>query len=162
MAIISGIGGAGITPDPELSVTAPGALQIGSTGNQGTVVLFGASTGSVQVNSASLGGALDINAGYATPAPSTVTGAAATITTSTPSLIINASVSINLTLPTASSYSGFVFKLKNIAAQSVNSATANIVLLSGGGAVTTIITSTAGKWAELQSDGTNWQIMASN
>lgn len=165
MAIISGIGGAGITPDPELSVTSAGTLQIGSTGNQGSVVLFGASTGSVQVNSASTGTSFNINAGYASPAPTTLLGFATsvTITTSTPSIIINNSVNLTMTFPSATAYPGFIFKMKNLSVNAVSSATSNIVLLSGGAAGTPIfVSAAANKWAEIQSDATNWQFMSSN
>jgi hypothetical protein len=36
------------------------------------------------------------------------------------------------------------------------------VPLAGGAAGTAILAATAGKWADISSDGTNWVIMASN
>jgi len=78
------------------------------------------------------------------------------------SLIFNGSGSITVTLPTASSFSGRVLILKTIAAQTVVSASSNVVPLAGGSAGTAILAATAGKWAMLQSDGSNWIIMEAN
>jgi hypothetical protein len=55
-----------------------------------------------------------------------------------------------------------LLSLKLIAAFAVNSASANVVPLAGGAAAAPILTGAAGKYATLQSDGTNWQIMAAN
>jgi hypothetical protein len=64
-----------------------------------------------------------------------------------------------VTLPAASSYTGRVVVLKTIQAQAINSASSNVVPLAGGAAGTAIVSGTAGNWAELVSDGTNWLIM---
>jgi len=64
-----------------------------------------------------------------------------------------------VTLPAASSQSGRVVVLKTIQAQAINSASSNVVPLAGGAAGTAIVSGTAGNWAELVSDGTNWIIM---
>ena len=64
-----------------------------------------------------------------------------------------------VTLPAASSYTGRVVSLKTIQAQAINSASSNVVPLAGGAAGTAIVSGTAGNWAELVSDGTNWLIM---
>jgi hypothetical protein len=63
------------------------------------------------------------------------------------------------TLPAASGYTGRVVVLKTIQAQAINSASSNVVPLAGGAAGTAIVSGTAGNWAELVSDGTNWIIM---
>ena len=65
-----------------------------------------------------------------------------------------------VTLPTASSFSGRQILIKTIQAQTVVSASSNVVPLAGGAAGTAILAATAGKWALLISDGTNWIIMA--
>lgn len=78
------------------------------------------------------------------------------------SIIFNGAGSLTITLPTASSFSGRILRIKTIAAQTVVSATSNVVPLAGGAAGTAILAATAGKWADLQSDGSNWIIMASN
>lgn len=78
------------------------------------------------------------------------------------SVIFNGSGSITFTLQAASSYVGRMLYVKTVAAQTVISASSNVVPLAGGAAGTAILAATAGKWAILQSDGTNWIIMASN
>ena len=65
-----------------------------------------------------------------------------------------------VTLPTASSFAGRQIWIKNIQAQLVNSASSNVVPLAGGAAGNAILTAVAGRWAMLESDGTNWVIMA--
>jgi hypothetical protein len=50
----------------------------------------------------------------------------------------------------------------NYQAQTLVSASANVVPLVGGAASTAILAATAGKWATLLSNGTNWAIMQSN
>lgn len=65
-----------------------------------------------------------------------------------------------VTLPSASSYTGRQVTFKTIQAQALNSNSSNVVPLIGGAASTSILTGTAGKWAILVSDGTNWVIMA--
>lgn len=65
-----------------------------------------------------------------------------------------------VTLPAAASWTGRRIVIKTIQAQAVNSASSNVVPLAGGAAGTAIVTGTAGNWAELVSDGTNWVIMA--
>jgi hypothetical protein len=76
-------------------------------------------------------------------------------------VICNGTASITVTLPTASSWVGRKVRVKTIAAYTVISASSNVVPLAGGAAGTAILAATAGKWAELVSDGSNWIIMAS-
>lgn len=77
------------------------------------------------------------------------------------SLIFNTSGTHTLTLLAAATFPGKIFTMRTIAAQLINSATSNVIPLVGGSASASILPATAGKWATLQSDGTNWQIMAS-
>ena len=65
-----------------------------------------------------------------------------------------------VTLPAAASYTGRVVTIKTIQAQAVNSASSNVVPRAGGAAGTAIVSGTAGNWAKLVSDGSNWVIMA--
>ncbi len=74
-------------------------------------------------------------------------------------LICNGSASITVTLPDAATNTGREIMLKTIAAFTVVSASANVMPLAGGSAATAILDATAGKWATLVSDGTNWLIM---
>jgi hypothetical protein len=75
-------------------------------------------------------------------------------------IICNGTASITVTLPAASGTPGRAVRIKTIAAYTVISASSNVVPLAGGAAGTAILAATAGKWAELVSDGTNWIIMA--
>jgi len=64
--------------------------------------------------------------------------------------------SCTVTLPTASSYSGRVLHFQNYQAQTLVSASSNVVPLAGGLAGTAILEAVAGANATLVSDGTNW------
>ena len=76
-------------------------------------------------------------------------------------LICNGTATITATLPAASTQVGREITIKTIAAFTVVSASSNIVPLAGGAAGTAILPATAGAWAKLVSDGTNWIIMQS-
>ena len=76
------------------------------------------------------------------------------------SLIFNGTGSITLTLLAAATYPGKILYVKTIAAQTVVSASSNVKPIDTDTAGTAILAATAGKWAMLQSDGTNWVIMA--
>jgi hypothetical protein len=67
--------------------------------------------------------------------------------------------SCTVTLPAAASYPGREIMLLNYQAQTVISASSNVVPLAGGAAGTAILAATAGKWCTLVSDATNWLIM---
>jgi hypothetical protein len=75
-------------------------------------------------------------------------------------IICNGTASITVTLPAASTQVGREISLKNIAAFTVDSATANVVPLAGGAAGTAIL-ATAGTWVTLVSNGASWVIMQS-
>lgn len=77
-------------------------------------------------------------------------------------VICNGSASITATLPAASAFPGRRIVLKTIAAFTVVSASSNVVPLDTATAGTAILAATAGKWAELVSDGSNWVIMSGN
>jgi len=64
-----------------------------------------------------------------------------------------------VTLPTASSNTGRVLNFKNYQAQTVVSASSNVVPLTGGAAATSILLASSGDQATLVSDGTNWLLM---
>ena len=74
-------------------------------------------------------------------------------------VICNGTGSIIVTFPAASSWTGREVMIKTIAAQTVVSASSNVVPLAGGAAGTAILAASAGAWATLVSDGTNWVIM---
>ena len=77
-------------------------------------------------------------------------------------IICNGTATITATLPTASAWTGREIMLKTIAAFTVISASSDVVPLAGGAAGTAILAATAGRFATLVSDGTNWIIMQAN
>lgn len=79
----------------------------------------------------------------------------------TDSWIINnkSGSSCTVTLPSASANVGRVLHFLNHQAQTLVSASSNVVPQSGGAAGTAILAATSGDWATLVSDGTNWVIM---
>lgn len=99
--------------------------------------------------------------GFQTAPPTTKTANYTQLTTDY-SLIFNGAGSLTLTLLAAATYPGKQLLIKTIAAQTVISNASNVVPQAGGAAGTAILAGTAGKWAILISDGTSWQIMASN
>jgi hypothetical protein len=64
--------------------------------------------------------------------------------------------SCTATLPAASSYTGRVLHFQNYQAQTLVSASSNVVPLAGGAAATSILLASAGDSATLVSDGSNW------
>ena len=100
--------------------------------------------------------------GFPRAAPVAVITSTHTVGTTTAWLIVDYAGTVTLTLPSASTYSGREIMLKTIRAQSVISASSNVVPIDSNVAGTAILPATAGKWATLVSDGTNWQIMQSN
>lgn len=77
-------------------------------------------------------------------------------------IICNNATGVTITLPSAAVWPGRKITVRTIAAGAVTSASSNVVPAAGGAAGTAILAATAGKWASLQSDGTNWQIQLSN
>lgn len=94
--------------------------------------------------------------------PNTLTGTSGAVGGTDSSVTVNASGSFTLTLPSASGNAGRIISLRSIAAQTVVSNSSNVVPLAGGAAGTALLAATAGKWATLQSDNTNWIITAAN
>jgi hypothetical protein len=64
-----------------------------------------------------------------------------------------------VTLPTASSWSGRTLTFKNMQAQTLVSASSNVVPIDSTVAGTAILLAVVGNWATMVSDGTNWVIM---
>lgn len=76
-------------------------------------------------------------------------------------IVCNGAASITVTLPAAASWPGRVIHIKTIAAQTVVSASSNVLPINSATAGTAILAATAGSWARLVSNGTNWVVMAS-
>jgi hypothetical protein len=64
-----------------------------------------------------------------------------------------------VTLPTPSSYVGRQITFKNMQAQTLVSASSNVVPIDSTSAGTAILLAVVGNWATMVSDGTNWVIM---
>lgn len=92
------------------------------------------------------------------------TAATATVdATDTCMVFNNASANTTVTFPAAASCPGRTLRMKNLSGTyTVISGASNVVPLAGGAAGTAILAATAGKWADLESDGTNWVITAAN
>ena len=106
---------------------------------------------------------LHINGSISRNAPVVVNAATDTVAVTTSWIIVTyATGNCQLTLPTASDWTGRELMIKTTVAQTVTSDASNVVPLAGGSAGTAILSATAGKWATLVSDGTNWIIMQAN
>ena len=75
---------------------------------------------------------------------------------------VSNSTTTDVNLPSASFWPGREIMIKTITNQAVNSFSTNIFPLTGGALSSNILTNTAGKFATLVSDGTNWQIRQAN
>lgn len=103
-----------------------------------------------------------------------VIGSGSAVTTNPPSAVTatysmtnnDATLSVGanstITLLTPSACAGRILHVFNTGAFSLTSASSNVVPVGSTTAGTAILAATAGKWAELQSTGTNWQIIANN
>jgi hypothetical protein len=77
-------------------------------------------------------------------------------------VIIDRASTTTVVLPVAVTYPGRRLRIVTRQAQSVLSSQSNIIPQAGGAATNAILAATAGKWADLESDGANWLITASN
>ena len=92
-------------------------------------------------------------------APVTKTGDF-TVATTESYLINNKSGSACVvTLPSATTFVGRKIVFTNYQAQAIDSASSNVVPILGGSPGTSIVGATAGDWAAIISDGTNWLIV---
>lgn len=120
-----------------------------------SVTVTGAISGaSVAVSGKLNGTQLDLNA------PVTKT-ASFTLGDTENFVVCNGAGSITVTFPTASANSGRVVWIKTIAAQTVVSASSNVKPIGSNTAGTAILAASAGAWAMLVCDGTDWIVMAS-
>ena len=89
----------------------------------------------------------------------TETAATRTVALTDRYIICNRAGTVTLTLPAAATYPGYEFTVKTITANTVVSASSNVVPVTSATAGTAILAATAGRWADLRSDGTNWVIV---
>jgi len=128
--------------------TATERMRIDSTGNVGIGTTTNLST-------------LTVNGSFASKSPSTVSAATYTVAATDGSLRFT-TTNCTVTLPAAASYPGRILYLNTITANSVISASSNVIPLGSNTAGTAILAATLGKFAMIQSDGTNWITMMSN
>jgi hypothetical protein len=117
-------------------------------------VTGGVSAASVSATGALNGTQLDLNA------PVTKT-ASFTLGDTENFVVCNGTGSITVTFPTASASTGRVVWIKTIAAQTVVSASSNVLPIGSATPGTAILAGSAGANAMLVCDGTNWVIMTS-
>lgn len=100
----------------------------------------------------------------ALPTESMVTETAATRSVALTDKFItcNRAGTITLTLPSAASYPGHEFNVRTITANTVVSASSNVQPITSATAGTAILAATAGKWADIRSNGTDWVIVRAN
>jgi hypothetical protein len=117
-------------------------------------------TGSAnQTLSAGSGGAslTWVNPSLISAAPVTIAATPGTVAATESFVIVNVAGTTTLTLPTATA--GKMLIIKTIEPQLVNSASSNVIPVTGGAAGTAILTATDGQSAILVGNGTNWEIM---
>lgn len=69
---------------------------------------------------------------------------------------------MTVTLPAGAKYTGRYLRFLSLVAFTTSSASANVIPLGAGAAGTAILAAAAGRWCEMQYDGTNWRIMRAN
>ena len=123
--------------------------------------VFISSSGNVGIGTPTSTTLLTVNGPIALKAPSTVNASTYTVS-STDSSLRFTTTNCTVTLPTASSFTGRILYINTITANSVDSASSNVIPLGSNTAGTAILAATAGKFTMLQSDGSNWITMMSN
>ena len=150
---------------------ASGLSLVGDVTNTGTISL----QGEVIVNPGDLVGTIDLatqvsgvlpiaNGGTGLAARPTVATKTADFTLAdTEGWVINNKTgsTCTATLPAASAWAGRAVTFKNLQAQTLVSASSNVVPIGSATPGTAILPATVGAWATLVSDGTNWVVMAS-
>lgn len=112
--------------------------------------------------SSGLGGNAIVNSWSLTKTPNVQTGATYTVGQYDISIIANRAGTITMTLPAAAGSTGRKLRFATRQAQTVVSASSNVVPITGGAAGTAILAATVGKWADLESDGVSWIVTANN
>jgi hypothetical protein len=170
---LAGTSSGGTTPALTLSTTITGLLKGNGTAisaatsgtdyapaTSGTFILYG--NGSGGFSNVTVGSGLSFSAGTlastvsAPSAPVTQTADFSVAATDVWSINNKSGSTCTVTLPTASANLGRVLYFQNYQAQTLVSASSNVVPLAGGAAATSILLASTGDSATLVSDGTNW------
>lgn len=140
---------------------ASGLSLVGDITDEGTITL----QGNVIADLSNVTGVLSIaNGGTGLSArPSVATKTADFTLADTEGWVINnkSGSTCTVTLPAASLWTGRAVVFKNLQAQTLVSASSNVAPINSATPGTAILPATAGAWATLVSDGTNWVIMQS-
>jgi hypothetical protein len=170
---LAGTSSGGATPALTLSTSITGILKGNGTAisaatsgtdyapaTSGTSILYG--NGSGGFSNVTVGSGLSFSAGTlaattsAPSAPVTQTANFTVAATDVWSINNKSGSTCTVTLPTPSTNSGRVLYFQNYQAQTLVSASSNVVPLAGGAAATSILLASTGDSATLVSDGTNW------
>ena len=137
-------------------VSANGFAGTSSGGATPALTLTTTITGLLKGNGTAISAAV-VNTDYFAPSAPVTKTADFTVAATEVWLINNKSGSTcTATLPAAASWSGRVLRFQNYQAQTLVSASSNVVPLTGGAAGTSILLASSGDSATLVSDGTNW------
>lgn len=137
-------------------------INIGGAGVSGSITNINigssvaGSTGTTNINSPNT-----VVRGFETSNIKTINAATYTQLIDDFSLIITTTAP-TITLLSAATYAGKILLIKNITATAVTSASSNVVPLASSTPGTAILAATAGRFALLQADGTNWVVMMAN
>ena len=141
--------------------TGTGALVFGTAPTITNPTITSSGTGSI--NSTPIGATTASTGKFTTLATNIVTNANATYSVlATDYTVIQTTAGSTYTLPDPATSAGRKLHVVTQFAGAVISASSNVVPIAGGAAGTAILAATAGKFALLQSNGTNWVIIASN
>lgn len=155
-AYITTNGAIGSAPTDALRMRGDAGIALGTLGD--LAILINTSN-NIGIGNSSPVNKLDVSGSFGRGSPVTKT-ADFTLAATENWIICNKSSSLTITLPAASSCTGREVMIKTITAQTVVSSSSNVIPKEGGSAGTSILPATAGSWATLVSDGTNWIIMA--
>jgi hypothetical protein len=157
------------TPAITLSTSISGLLYGNGTAIAAATVSsplsYSAGTLSIPVATSSANGYLSstdwstFNAKQPVAAPATYTANFSVAATDVWIINNKSGSSCTVTLPTASNYSGRALYFQNYQAQTLVSASSNVVAIGGGAAGTSILLASAGDQCTLVSNGTNWIMM---
>lgn len=146
--------------DNATGIGSLGSNTLGFSTNNTEVARFD-NTGNMGIGSTTNLTKLTVNGPVAVASPTAVTASTYTVLAADAVIIFSTSATCTVTLPAAASYPGRILNVINRNAQAINSASSNVVSTTGTTS-TTILSNTSGKWAILQSNGTNWLVLANN